>query len=184
MALARPTNHTTPAFGNELGLDTTCLQSVFEAAVHAWHREPHLRFLELQQWLQLWQPESFCLNKPFRPTADDSVEVSLHFQQHSERYVVLVLWSQRAEQVSMPLPVGNVHRAFATGVLVGAPSTETDQLLDHRDWGTVPGSLVQRGVPGRSARSGTVDQVLIFRYQLDYTDQSPHLAALARACRV
>ena len=72
-------------------------------------------------------------HQSFRPTADNSVEVSLYFQQYPERYAVLVLWSQRAEQVSVASPVGNVHRAFAAGVLVRAPSAETDQPLDHRD---------------------------------------------------
>ena len=42
--------------------------------------------VQLQQWLHLWQSKSVLVNEPFRPTADDGVEVSLRFQQDSERY--------------------------------------------------------------------------------------------------
>ena len=169
VALARPANDAAPALGNELGVDAIYLQPVAEPAVHARYREPHLGPAQLQQRLQLRQPESVLLDQPFRPPADNGVEVSLHFQQHSKRYAVPVLRSQRGEQMSMTSPVRDVHGTFAACVLMGAPSARVEQLLDHRDWSTVPSGLVERGVPGGSSWSGRVDPLSMFGQQLEHT---------------
>ena len=73
-----------------------------------------------------------------------------------------VLRSQRGEQMSMTSPVRDVHGTFAACVLMGAPSARVEQLLDHRDWSTVPSGLVERGVPGGSSWSGRVDPLSMF----------------------
>ena len=169
VALARPVNDAAPALGNELGLHAIYLQPVAEPAVHARYREPHLGPGQLQQRLQLRQPESVLLDQPFRPPADNGVEMSLHFQQHSRRYAVPVLRSQRGQQMSMTSPVRDVHGTFAACVLMGAPSARVEQLLDHRDWSTVPSGLVERSVPGGSSWSGRVDPLSMFGQQLEHT---------------
>ena len=62
----------------------------------------------------------------------------------------------------MASPVGNIHGAFALGILVSAPSALIDQPLNHRNGSTMPGSLVQRSVPGRTAATGSVDPLRTF----------------------
>ncbi len=73
------------------------------------------------------------VNETFRPTADDGVEVSLRFQQDSERYRMPVHRNQRFEQVSMTATDSDVHGTLAVGVLMGKPSAGLDQLAHHGD---------------------------------------------------
>ena len=69
----------------------------------------------------------------------------------------------------MTATVGDVYGTLAASVLMRPPSSETDQLLDHGDWSTVPGSLVERSVPGGSIGSGGVDPLSMSGQQLQYT---------------
>ena len=69
----------------------------------------------------------------------------------------------------MTATVGDVYGPLAASVLMRAPSSETDQLPDHGDWSTVPGSLVERSVPGRSTGSGGVDPLSMSGQQIQYT---------------
>ena len=64
---------------------------------------------------------------------------------------------------------GDVYGTLAVGVLMGAPSAGPDQLPHHGDWSPVPGSLVERSVPGRSAGAAGVDPLSMAGQQLQDT---------------
>ena len=75
---------------------------------------------------------------------------------------------QRVDQMSVASPIGDVDRTFAPRVLEGAPSAETKELLCDGEGSAVPGSLVQRSVPGRSVWSRRVYPLAMLGQQLQH----------------
>ena len=82
--------------------------------------------------------------------------------------MVLVLRGQHREQVPVPVPLGHIDRSFAAGVLECSPRQHADQPLGNLDRRAAVGGLVERGVERRPTRPCGVDQLLVFRDELEH----------------
>ena len=128
-----------------------------ESTGHTGYGKPHFRWFQLQQRLQFRQSKFLFIHQVFGATADDGVEVRLNLEKHLAWNVVLEFGSQNPDQVAMPSPFRHVHCPLSAGIPERPPRAQIDQALDHRNFRAVPGSLMQRGVPGRSTGPGGID---------------------------